>query len=101
MKTLYYKWLARNEDNFHDNALEGFTLLCEQDTYALVTSDMWLKRLRTGDVPCNVQKVPHTTIPGSVSIALRKKSPYRILFNHKYGKLNFKERQSPKRLVQN
>jgi hypothetical protein len=82
MKDLYHKWLARKE-NFHDNALEGFRHLCAQDKYALVTSDMWLMRLEPDDVPCNVQKVPHTTIPGSVSMALRKKSPYRILFNHK------------------
>ena len=83
MKALYYKWLARKEDNFHDNALEGFRHLCAQDNYALFTSDMWLMRLQTDDIPCNVQKVPHTTIRGSVSMVLRKKSPYRILFNHK------------------
>jgi hypothetical protein len=82
MKDLYYKWLTR-KDHFHDNALEGFRHLCVQDKYALVTSDMWLMRLEPDDVPCNVQKVPHTIIPGSVSMALRKKSPYRILFNHK------------------
>jgi hypothetical protein len=83
MKALYYKWLATKSDRFHNNALEGFTRLCAEDKYALATSDMWLMRLQTSDVPCNIQKVPHTTIPGSVSMVLRKKSPYRILFNHK------------------
>jgi hypothetical protein len=83
MKALYYKQLAKRKDRFHDNALEGFVRLCAEDKYALVTSDMWLMRLETGEVPCNVQKVPHTTIPGSVSMALRKGSPYRILFNYK------------------
>jgi hypothetical protein len=83
MKALYYKLLATKKDHFHNNALEGFIRLCEEDNYAIVTSDMWLMRLQTGDVPCNIQKVPHTTIPGSVSMALRKNSPYRILFSHK------------------
>jgi hypothetical protein len=82
MKALYYKWLAR-KNNFHNNALEGFRHLCAQDKYALVTSDMLLMRLQTDEVPCNVQKVPQTTIPGTVSMAIRKKSPYRILLNHK------------------
>jgi hypothetical protein len=83
IKALFHKWLVSKKENFHDNALEGFKHLCAVDNYALVTSDMWLMRLQAGDVPCNVQKVPHANIPGSVSMALRKKSPYRILFNHK------------------
>jgi hypothetical protein len=83
MKKLYNKLLARRRDHFHDNALEGFLRLCAEDKYALVTSDMWLMRLRSGDVPCNVLKVPSTTIPGSVSMALKKRSPYRFLFNYK------------------
>jgi hypothetical protein len=83
MKTLYQTLIARKEDHFHDNALEGFLRVCAEDRYALVTSDMWLMRLRTEDVPCNIDKVPHTTIPGSVSMALKKWSPYRNIFNHK------------------
>lgn len=83
MKTLYYKLLAKKKDHFHDNALQGFLRLCAEDKYALVTSDMWLMRLRSGDVPCNIQKIPQTTIPGSVSMALKKRSPYKILFNYK------------------
>jgi hypothetical protein len=83
MKTLYNKLLLGQKDHFHDNALEGFLRLCAEDKYALVTSNMWLMRLKSRDVPCNILKVPHTTIPGSVSIALKKRSPYRILFNYK------------------
>jgi hypothetical protein len=83
MKTLFRKLLARKQDHFHDNALEGFLRLCAEDKYALVTSEMWLMRLKSGDVPCNIQKVPQTTIPGSVSMALKKRSPYRILFNYR------------------
>lgn len=83
MRALYLKLIAKKKDHFHDNALQGFLRLCAEDKYALVTSDMWLMRLRSGDVPCNIQKVPHTTLPGSVSIALKKRSPYKNLFNHK------------------
>ena len=83
MRRLYSKLLAPKKDHFHENVVEGFMRLCEEDKYALVTSDMWLLRLQSGDVPCNIQKVPHTNIPGSVSIAVTKGSPYRALFNHK------------------
>ncbi|KAJ4438051.1 hypothetical protein ANN_13990, partial [Periplaneta americana] len=82
MRTLYRRLIQNKRESLHDNAMEGILRLCAEDKYALVTSDMWLMRIENGDVPCNIQKVPHTTIPGSVSMALSKRSPYKCLFNH-------------------
>ncbi|KAJ9585857.1 hypothetical protein L9F63_020499 [Diploptera punctata] len=83
MRRLYAKLIAPRKDHFHENAIDGFMRVCGEDKYALVTSDIGMLRLQSGDVPCNIQKVPHTNIPGSVSIAITKGSPYRALFNYK------------------
>ena len=82
MRQLYVKLILPKKDHFHASAMEGFLRLCQEDKYALVTSDMSMLRFEGEDIPCNIQKVPQTNIPGSVSIAIKKKSPYRNLFNY-------------------
>lgn len=66
-----------------DTIREGIRRLCKENKQALLANSFVVVVTEYVENQCHVTDLPRTAIPGSLSFAISKKSPYRELFNYK------------------
>jgi hypothetical protein len=73
---VYEKHVAPHEQNLPRTMLQGLQRVCASDKYATMSTETVLqynwKRL-----PCTVHRVPKDYMTGTVSMTIRKYSPFR------------------------
>ncbi|XP_069681551.1 probable glutamate receptor [Periplaneta americana] len=79
MKNIYKKMIEPNQKNYPVTDEEGFQKLCKFPKYAYMT---YTDLEESGRLGCEVMKIPHMYIPGSLAITSVKNSPYRGIFNY-------------------
>ncbi|KAJ4448493.1 hypothetical protein ANN_10509 [Periplaneta americana] len=79
MKNIYKKMIEPNQKNYPVTDEEGFQKLCKFPKYAYMT---YTDLEESGRFGCEVMKIPHMYIPGSLAITSVKNSPYRGIFNY-------------------
>jgi hypothetical protein len=85
MQRLYWRELQPRLSTLPKNFTEGFSRVCADSKYSYLESVMYYTVLKAqGFIPCDVMEVPDTHKRERVSIAIKKGSPYRKIFNYKY-----------------
>jgi hypothetical protein len=91
MQALYKREIEPNLDTLPKDPLEGFNRLCADPKFTYFESVLYYRVLNSRKfIHCDVTEVPGTNKKESVSIAIRKGSPYRKFFNYKLVYLPYK-----------
>jgi hypothetical protein len=84
MQQLYKREIEPKLDSLPINSAEGFKKLCADPKYTFMESALYYKTLRSQKfIHCDVIGVPGTNLKESVSMVIRKGSPYMKFLNHK------------------
>lgn len=85
MQRLYKRELEPRLDTLPMKSLEGFSRVCADPKYTFLESVLYYTVLKSQRlIPCDVIVVPETQKRESVSMAIKKGSPYTGFFNYKY-----------------
>ena len=85
MQDLYRRDLEPRLNTLPKTSTEGFSRLCADSKYTFLESIIYYSVIKTQMfIPCDVMEVPETHKRERVSIAIRKGSPYKKIFNYKY-----------------
>jgi hypothetical protein len=84
MQQLYKREIEPNLATLPKDPREGFRRLCADPKFAYFESVLYYRVLNSRKyIHCDVTIVPGTNKKESVSIAIRKGSPYKKFFNYK------------------
>jgi hypothetical protein len=81
MREVYLKMIYPELDNMPGSAPEGFKRLCKRNKYAFFSAEINTETLKEA-LPCNVVRIPGTTISSHLSMAVAKGSPYKGILDH-------------------
>jgi hypothetical protein len=83
MKDIYNRIILQKEKDMPETLREGVRRLCNEPNQALMATSLVVVSAQFMEYQCHVTELPRTAIPGSLSLAISKESPYRELFNYK------------------
>jgi hypothetical protein len=91
MQQLYNRKLEPNLDTMPKGPLEGFSRLCADNKFTYYESLLYYSVLSSRKfIQCDVTEVPGTKQKESVSIGIRKGSPYKKVLNYKLAQFVYK-----------
>ena len=81
MKEVYQKMIYPEKDSLPANVSEGVKRLCTRAKYVFFAAETDIESQKDSS-PCNVIRVPGTTILSHLSMSVQKGSPYKGMLDH-------------------